>query len=120
MDGIGTTLSDRMDHILIESSGLADGQHTEEDTLKLLEYKSLCLQEEKGHYQQASHVTFSKRRCFAIQIVRRKVSLLSIFVGDDDRWNSLWVRSALIPDRWDQRIYWFQAFEFLAKIIVTG
>ncbi|KAI9320011.1 hypothetical protein BX666DRAFT_1875906 [Dichotomocladium elegans] len=73
MDGFGTTVSDNVDHILIESSSQVDGLHTEEDTLKLVEYTSVCLQEEKRRYQQASHTTFVKRRLFWIQAVYQEI-----------------------------------------------
>ncbi|KAG1046843.1 hypothetical protein G6F43_010686 [Rhizopus delemar] len=72
MDGIGTTLFDKTDHILIESSGQIDGLHAEEDTLKLMEHMSACLHEEKDRYQQVFHVTSVKRRLFGIQVVGHK------------------------------------------------
>ncbi|KAI9320007.1 hypothetical protein BX666DRAFT_1852815 [Dichotomocladium elegans] len=117
MDGFGTTVSDNVDHILIESSSQVDGLHTEKDTLKLLEYMSVCLQEEKDRYQQASHTTFVKRRLFWIQVVGCKVTLLSTFASHDDRWACLWERSALIPSRWNQRKYWIQAFELITRLM---
>lgn len=48
--------------ILSFYGSLEDGLHINEDTLKLLEYTSTCLQEEKALYQQASYKTFLKRR----------------------------------------------------------
>ncbi|KAI9033836.1 hypothetical protein CLU79DRAFT_725675 [Phycomyces nitens] len=119
MDGIGTTLLDDINRILIEYSGQVDGSHTEEDTLKLLEYTSVCLQEEKSRYQQASHITFTKKRTFGIQVVGHKITLLSTFVINDGRCACLWERSALIPSRWNQRKYWVQAFEFIARLMVS-
>ncbi|KAG0190433.1 alpha mannosidase-like protein [Apophysomyces sp. BC1034] len=88
MDGIGTTLFDNIDRVLIESSGQVGDLHTEEDTLKLLEYTSVFLQEEKGRYQQASHTMIAKRRLFGIQVVGHKVTLLSSFVIRQS-WQSL-------------------------------
>ncbi|ORY99449.1 hypothetical protein BCR43DRAFT_435834, partial [Syncephalastrum racemosum] len=70
MDGIGTAVLDNVERVLLESSGDADDMHTNEDTLKLLEYTSLCLQTEKSRYQQASHDTFVQRRLFGIQFQR--------------------------------------------------
>ncbi|KAF7724048.1 hypothetical protein EC973_001424 [Apophysomyces ossiformis] len=69
MDGFGIASIDQNERVLIESSGLEDGMHTDEDTLKLLEYTSICLQGEKVLYQQSSYATFVKRRLFAIQFV---------------------------------------------------
>ncbi|KAG0162784.1 hypothetical protein DFQ28_009587 [Apophysomyces sp. BC1034] len=107
-----TTL-DHIHRILIESSGLQDGIHTEEDTLKLLEYTSICLREEKSRYQQASYNTFAKRKLFGLQFVDYKLTLLSTFVVADNRWACVWERSTLIPHRWSERKYWFQVFELL-------
>ncbi|KAG0184289.1 hypothetical protein DFQ28_011458, partial [Apophysomyces sp. BC1034] len=66
MDGIGVSTLNEIERALIESSGQSDGQHTEEDTLKLIEYTSLCIQAEKGHDQQASYHTFGRRRVFGL------------------------------------------------------
>ncbi|KAG2219480.1 hypothetical protein INT45_010400 [Circinella minor] len=75
MDGVGMTSVDKKERILIESSGLDDGIHTAEDTLKLLEYTAKCLQAEKASYQQAAYKTFIKRHLFAVQFVGYKITL---------------------------------------------
>ncbi|ORY99446.1 hypothetical protein BCR43DRAFT_435831 [Syncephalastrum racemosum] len=117
MDGIGTAVLDNVERVLLESSGDADDMHTNEDTLKLLEYTSLCLQTEKSRYQQASHDTFVQRRLFGIQFVGYKLTLLSTFISQDDRWACLWERSAIIPHRWEERKFWLQAFELIVKLM---
>ncbi|KAI7882029.1 hypothetical protein K492DRAFT_145428, partial [Lichtheimia hyalospora FSU 10163] len=60
-----------------------DSLHTDENTLKLLEYTSLWLHEEKAAYQQASYSTFFKGRLSAIHCVGYKLALLGTFIGDD-------------------------------------
>ncbi|KAF1804384.1 hypothetical protein FB192DRAFT_1446238 [Mucor lusitanicus] len=117
MDGIGTALDDDVSRIVIESSGIKDGPHTEEDTLKLLETTTICLNDEKAKYQQASFTTFRARRIFCIQVVGYKLTLLFSFVHQNDRWACLWERSALVPNNWDQRTFWFQTFELLAHLM---
>ncbi|CAO3691855.1 unnamed protein product [Rhizopus stolonifer] len=78
MDGIDTTLLDNINRILIESFGQVDGSPTEEDTLNLLEYTSVCLQEGKSRYQQASHITFAKGRgvfrlhCYCLKVGQQR------------------------------------------------
>ncbi|KAG1466694.1 hypothetical protein G6F46_000880 [Rhizopus delemar] len=113
LDGIGMTTLDHIHRILIESSGLEDGIYTKEDTLKLLEYTSICIREEKSRYQQPSYNTFAKRKLFGLQFVNYKLTLLSTFVVADNRWACVWERSTLIPHRWSERKYWFQVFELL-------
>ncbi|KAF7732074.1 hypothetical protein EC973_006329 [Apophysomyces ossiformis] len=82
-DGIGVSTLNEIESALIESSGVdakygqSDGKETEEDTLKLIEYTSLCIQAEKGQYQQASYHTFGRRRVFGLQYVGNKSTLLS-------------------------------------------
>ncbi|ORX43468.1 hypothetical protein DM01DRAFT_358323 [Hesseltinella vesiculosa] len=106
------------DHYRLSSALIIhDGIHTNEDTLKLLEIASLCLQTEKGRYQQVSHHTFAKRRIFALQFVENKLTLLSAFVASNDLWACLWERSALVPRKWDERKYWVSAIELLARLM---
>ncbi|KAG1141343.1 hypothetical protein G6F38_008491 [Rhizopus arrhizus] len=84
MDGIGMVSIDQNERVPIESSGLEDGLHTGEDTLKLLEYISICLQGENAFYQQVSYATFVKRHLFDIQFVGYKLTLLTTFIGEDN------------------------------------
>ncbi|KAG0166768.1 hypothetical protein DFQ30_006788 [Apophysomyces sp. BC1015] len=46
VDGIGVSTFDNRERTLIEPSGVNDGNHAEEDTLKLVESMSLCLRDE--------------------------------------------------------------------------
>ncbi|KAG2229519.1 hypothetical protein INT48_008408 [Thamnidium elegans] len=46
LDGIGTTIKDSLERVLIESSGEVDDKHTIEDTIKLIECGAKCLKEE--------------------------------------------------------------------------
>ncbi|ORX62227.1 hypothetical protein DM01DRAFT_1279684, partial [Hesseltinella vesiculosa] len=96
---------------------LDDDMHTNEDTLKLLEYTSMCIQAEKSHYQQSSYATFVKRRLFAIQFVGYKLTLLTTFIGMNNLWTCLLERTATIPSCWSERIYWIQAFELTVKLM---
>ncbi|KAG1315798.1 hypothetical protein G6F64_000370 [Rhizopus arrhizus] len=96
LDGIGMTTLDHIHRILIESSGLGDGIHTEEDTLNKLRTTRL-----------------QKPKLFGLQFVDYKLTLLSTFVVADNRWACVWERSTLIPHRWSERKYWFQVFELL-------
>jgi hypothetical protein len=87
------------------NDSLEDGLHTDEDTLKLLEYTPICLQGENALYQQASYATFVKRHLFAIQFVGYKLTLLTTFIGEDNMWTCLWQRTATIPSRWEEQMY---------------
>ncbi|KAI9005439.1 hypothetical protein CLU79DRAFT_713153, partial [Phycomyces nitens] len=80
-----------------------DDFYTEEDTLKLLECTSVCLQDKnKSWHQQAAHITFVKKRLFGIQLIDHKITMLSTFIIHDCCWTCLWERSVLIPNRWNQ------------------
>ena len=81
-----------------------DGPHADEDTLKLLEYTSICLQREKQNYQQASWKTSAKRRMFGLQLVSHKLSLITTFINEQ-RWACLWQRSSIIPSTWNEWKY---------------
>ncbi|GAN06226.1 hypothetical protein MAM1_0116d05706 [Mucor ambiguus] len=52
-----------------------------------------------------------------MQAVGYKVALMSTSVHHDERWVCLWNRSALVPNCWNQRMYWSQAFELLAHLM---
>ncbi|KAG0175224.1 hypothetical protein DFQ30_010999 [Apophysomyces sp. BC1015] len=68
MDGIGNCTLDKVDRILFESSGPKDGSHTDDDTLKLIEYVSISMRNEMKQLEQASRTTFEKRRIFALHM----------------------------------------------------
>lgn len=97
MDGIGFSVKDKAERVVIECSGEEDGDHTEEDTLKLMEATSRCLKNEMGRYQSSSWSTFGDRKVLAIQVVSSTITLLSTKRVEGNKWAFIEQRSASIP-----------------------
>ncbi|KAI8880313.1 hypothetical protein K501DRAFT_296537 [Backusella circina FSU 941] len=72
MDGIGYSVKDKTERLIIECSREIDGEHTEEDTLKLMEGTRRCLKNEMNEYFSASWTAFEKRKVLAIQFEGNK------------------------------------------------
>jgi len=115
MDGIGYSMKDKIERILMECSGELDQVHTEEDTLKLMECTSKCLKSEMNQYRSSSWTTFGKRKVLAIQCINNKVTLLSTSLVEN-KWCFVQQRSAIIPRDWEDRIYWIKVLELLLKL----
>ncbi|ORX43887.1 hypothetical protein DM01DRAFT_1329489 [Hesseltinella vesiculosa] len=116
LDGIGISTLGRSERTLMESSGDVDGDHTLDDTLKLMECGQTVMKFEMNKNRQASYKTFLRRRVLGIQFVGSKLTLLSIQILSCGKWACLVERSALVPRRWDERKHWLQVFELLAKM----
>ncbi|KAI9243763.1 hypothetical protein BY458DRAFT_448114, partial [Sporodiniella umbellata] len=93
-----------------------DGNHTEEDTLKLMEYTSNCLKNEINQYQYASWATFGRRRMLAVQCIGSKLTLLSTSRIGTGKWCFVEVRSAIVPRDWEDRYYLNRLMELLMKL----
>ncbi|ORX52339.1 hypothetical protein DM01DRAFT_1323476 [Hesseltinella vesiculosa] len=117
MDGIGNCTLDNVDRILVESSGPKDGSHTDDDTLKLIEYVSLSMRNEMKQLEQASRATFEKRRIFALHMVGYRLTLWSAFIHHH-HWACLQERTAVIPSTWATRKHWLQCFELIFCLAV--
>ncbi|CAO3637994.1 unnamed protein product [Cunninghamella blakesleeana] len=114
-DGVGSSVKDKIERIFIECSGNEDGDHTVEDSLKLLECTSKCLQLEMMNYRSASFDTFKKRCIIGIQVIGNKITLTSTKLGDNTYYY-VEQRSALVPRNWEDRKYWIRLLEFLLKL----
>ncbi|CAO3595813.1 unnamed protein product [Absidia cylindrospora] len=114
-DGIGTSVKDKVERILIECSGDMDGDHTEEDSLKLLECTSKCLQLEMMNYRLASIETFKKRRIISIQSIGNKITMTATALGDGVYYY-IEQRSTIVPRDWEDKVYWIKVMEFLLKL----
>lgn len=96
-----------------------DGDHTEEDTLKLMEATSRCLKNEMGRYHSSSWSTFGDRKVLAIQVVNSTITLLSTKRVEGNKWAFIEQRSASIPRDWEDRMYWTKVIELLMKLNVS-
>ncbi|CAO3624206.1 unnamed protein product [Mucor fragilis] len=110
------TIDDSLERILMESSGEADGDHSVEDTVKLIECASKCLRAEMNACRQASFTTFLARRVLCVHYIGNKLSLLSVGLLNKHKYFCVSVRSAIIPRTFAQRDYWLPAFELLVKM----
>ncbi|KAI9266559.1 hypothetical protein BDA99DRAFT_436404 [Phascolomyces articulosus] len=116
LDGIGFSCKDKVERVMMECSGEEDGNHTEEDTLKLMEYTSNCLKNEINQYQYASWTTFGRRRIFAVQCIGNKLTLLSTSRMGIGKWCFVEIRSAIVPRDWEDRYYLNRVMELLMKL----
>ncbi|CAO3595880.1 unnamed protein product [Absidia cylindrospora] len=115
LDGVGTSIKDNMERILIESSG-DDSEHATEDTLKQMSNTSNCLKMEMKKYKLASYDTFLKRQIFGIHFIHDKMTLTSTRMESPNRYSFIEVRSATIPTKYEQRCDWIKVFELLLKL----
>lgn len=116
LDGIGFSRKDKVERVMMECSGEEDGNHTEKDTLKLMEYSSNCLKNEINQYQYASWTTFGRRRIFAVQCIGNKMTLLSTSRLGVGKWCFVELRSAIVPRDWEDRYYLNHVMESLKKL----
>ncbi|KAG0930809.1 hypothetical protein G6F57_011483 [Rhizopus arrhizus] len=116
MDGIVYSVRDKAERLVMECSGEVDGEHTEEDTLKLMEATSRCLKNEMGRYQSSSWLTFGARKVLVIQAINNTITLLSTKRVEGNKWAFIEQRSALIPRDWEDRMYWIKVVELLMKL----
>ncbi|KAL7335263.1 hypothetical protein PS15p_200760 [Mucor circinelloides] len=96
-----------------------DGEHTEEDTLNLMEATSRCLKNEMGRYQSSSWNTFGARKVLAIQAINNTITLLSTKRVEGNKWTFVEQRSVLISRDWEDSIYWVKVVELLMKLNVS-
>ncbi|KAL7316928.1 hypothetical protein PS15m_003352 [Mucor circinelloides] len=116
MDGVGYSIKDKTERLVVECSGEADGEHTEEDTLKLMEATSRCLKNEMAKYLSASWDTFGARKVLALQSINNTITLLATKRVDGNKWAFIEQRSALIPRDWEDRLHWIKVMELLLKL----
>ncbi|CAO3589937.1 unnamed protein product [Absidia cylindrospora] len=115
LDGVGISHKDKLERVLIESSG-EDGGHTEEDTLKQISNTNHCLKMDLGRYKHSSYHTFLRRQIFGIHFIDDKMTLTSTRLIAPDRYAFVEVRSARIPTSYDQRWNWISVVELLVKL----
>ncbi|KAI8646408.1 hypothetical protein BD408DRAFT_336910 [Parasitella parasitica] len=119
MDGIGYSVKDKAERQVMECSGEVDGEHTEEDTLKLMKATSRCLKNEMGRYQSSSWLTFGARKVLAIQSINNTIILLSAKRVEGNKLAFIEQRSALIPRNWEGITYWVKVVELFMKLNVS-
>lgn len=96
-----------------------DGEHTEEDTLKLMEATSRCLKHEMSKYLSASWKTFGKRQVLAVQCVNNTITLMCSKRVERNKWCFVEQRSTIVPRDWNDRFFWVKVMEFLLKLKVN-
>ncbi|CAO3702389.1 unnamed protein product [Rhizopus stolonifer] len=116
MDGIGYSIRDKSERLIIECSGEVDSEHTEEDTLKLMEATSRCLKHEMSRYLSASWRTFGKRQVLAIQCVNNTITLMCSKRVEENKWCFIEQRSTIVPRDWNDRFFWVKVMEFMLKL----
>ncbi|ORZ07378.1 hypothetical protein BCR42DRAFT_336498 [Absidia repens] len=115
LDGVGISVKDKMERLLIESSG-DDGEHTEEDSLKQISNTSNCLKIDLKKYARSSYDTFLQRQIFGIHFIDDTMTLSATRMLNPDRYSFIQVRSAKIPTTFDERWDWIKVFELLLKL----
>ncbi|KAI8343244.1 hypothetical protein BC941DRAFT_410802 [Chlamydoabsidia padenii] len=112
LDGIGVSVKDRVERLLIESSGI----HAEEDTLNQISNTTNCLKLDMRKYKLASYSTFLKRQVFGIHFVHDRMTLSSTRMMNKDRYSFVEVRSSRIPTTYGERFGWVKVIELLLKL----
>ncbi|KAI7848979.1 hypothetical protein BDC45DRAFT_561173 [Circinella umbellata] len=119
-DGLGySTLIGHMDdeRIVIEASsgGYEENQeHTEDDALKLLKTLTSIIVLKAYDLKNARFKTFTKFKVISIQVIKRKLTLSVLYMGDDKKFIFEERRSGTIPVTYNERYNWLQIFEILA------
>ncbi|KAI9491535.1 hypothetical protein BDB00DRAFT_752034, partial [Zychaea mexicana] len=109
-NGLGTSLKDKVERLLIECSGQKYTLHNQEDFLKLLKCISACLQLDMMKYHHASSNTFKQRQIFSIHIT------LLATTSDGMHIICIEVRSVVVPIDWEDYLHWIKVFELLVKL----
>ncbi|ORY96092.1 hypothetical protein BCR42DRAFT_430587 [Absidia repens] len=115
LDGIGVSIKDGAERILIESSG-DDMDHSEEDTIKQICNTSNCLKVDMKVYRAASFDTFLRRQVFGLQFIHDKMTLTTTRMINKERYAFIETRSAIIPTSFKDIWKWIKAFELLLKL----
>ncbi|KAI8334824.1 hypothetical protein BC941DRAFT_356528, partial [Chlamydoabsidia padenii] len=115
LDGIGMSVKDGAERLLIESSG-DNIEHSEEDTIKQICNTSSCLKMDMKKYQFASFDTFRRRQVFGLQFINDKMTLTTTSIIDKERYAFIETRSARIPTSYKDRWNWIKVFELLLKL----
>ncbi|KAI9252121.1 hypothetical protein BY458DRAFT_443929 [Sporodiniella umbellata] len=116
MDGIGYSIGEKTERLIVECSGETDGEHSAEDTLKLMEATSRCLKHEMSRYPSASWKTFGKRQVLAVQCVNNTITLMCSKRVEENKWCFVEQRSTVVPRNWNDRFFWIKVMEFLLKL----
>ncbi|KAI9476435.1 MAG: hypothetical protein EXX96DRAFT_596510 [Benjaminiella poitrasii] len=109
MDGIGYSVKDKAERLVMECSGEVDGEHNEEDTLKLMEATSCCLKNEMGRYQSSSWLTFGA-------LINNTITLLSTKRVEGNKWAFIEQRLTFILLDWEDSMYWIKVVDLLMKL----
>lgn len=119
-DGIGEDAHG--ERLVMESSSGAVKEnlpHTMGDTVKLVQSATELLKTEVISLQDASLDTFLDRKVMIIQLVMQKMTLCSVSVLKDKKYEVFELRSATLPAKWDERREWLKMFELLVTIMVS-
>lgn len=81
--------------------------------MKLLECSIRSLKAEAEKMKFASLETFKKRRFFSCLYSKDKLTMVSTFLVDKNRWGFVFVREAIIPRSWECRYDWLKVFELM-------
>ncbi|KAI9087770.1 hypothetical protein DFS34DRAFT_598515 [Phlyctochytrium arcticum] len=105
-DGLGKDPSTRDEIVFIESSGgllKEKSEHTEGDSIKLLESACYALKLFLSKYKGASMKTARRKALMIVQFIQNRLTLSKMTLGADGRTCKVEeVRSACIPTSWDE------------------
>ncbi|KAG0748731.1 hypothetical protein G6F57_001159 [Rhizopus arrhizus] len=99
--------------MLMESAGENSDDRAKENTMKLLECSIRSLKAEMEKVKFASLETFKKRRFLTCLYAKDKLTLLTTFLVNSDRWGFTFVREAVVPRSWVGRHAWLRMFELI-------
>jgi hypothetical protein len=87
--------------------------------MKLLEFSIRSLKAEIEKVKFASLEAFKKRRFLTCLYAKDKLTSLTTFLVDSDRWGFTFVREAVVPRSWVGRHAWLRVFELIFYLKVS-
>ncbi|KAI9252563.1 hypothetical protein EDC94DRAFT_588206 [Helicostylum pulchrum] len=113
LNGVGYSV-EASDEILLVESSVDDGEyHSKENTMKLLECSIRSFISKAAKMKFSSIETFKKRSSFTCLYCKDKLTMVSTFLADKERWGFVFVREANTPRSRESRYDWLQVFELV-------
>lgn len=119
VDGLG--ISRYGENIVLEASSGAikeDVNHSNGDSLKLIQCASEILKSEMMDNLDAAFSTFTKREVLIVQTIKNKMTLSAVSLSSTTTYKVIELRSGKIPLNWEYRNHWLHIFELLSTVMV--
>ncbi|KAL9544078.1 hypothetical protein PS6_008941 [Mucor atramentarius] len=118
LDGIGMMKKNKVNFIMIESSGVDEDifKYTLEDTLKNLKHGTDSLASILCEFKNCSYETVKKIVVLTGHAIGNKLTIIKYCCGDSQKWSAVEVRSCEVPLNYESRRDSIKLFEVFAYI----